>query len=211
MIRRMRLGKLLDHLLRSIIMQQSGVIRPTRGHDRYVVASPVNHGALVLNDNRYLRLTISLYFEQVSEGRRLKTSSSSFQYQEDTAGDRWIVRDDYLRQPKNPHPGDHLQIRGQLTEYCLPAHRTLERVHFPTMRVSLEAVIRLLVDQLVVKCNERVKVWRRILATSEAGFLNIDHRSLSGPASDQQKLPRAASGLEQANPLSNYLPRVLAE
>jgi hypothetical protein len=203
MIRRMRLGKLLDHLLRSIIMQQSGAIRLTRGHDRYVVASPVNHGALLLNDNRYLRLTISLYFEQVSEGRRLKTSSSSFQYQEDTAGDRWIFRNDYLRQPKNPHPGDHLQIRGQLTEYCLPAHRTLERVQ---MRVSLEAVIRLLVEQLVVKCNERAKVWRRILATSEDAFLNLliahfpAQRAKTTPRRQRPRTGKSATQLPPARP-----------
>jgi hypothetical protein len=133
---------------------------------------------VLLNDGRYLRLTMSLYFEDVQEGRRLKTHSGSFQYQQDTAGDRWIFRYDYLRWPPSPHPADHLQIRGTLTEDCLPIHRTLERVHFPTMRVSLEAVIRLLVDQFGVKSNELKKVWRPLLAASEAAFLGIAHRSL---------------------------------
>ncbi len=152
--------------------------------DRYVVSSPVDRSALPLNDGRYLRLTIALYFEQNPESQRLKVHSASYQYQQDTEGERWIFRYDYLRQPPEPHPADHLQIRGELIEKCLPAHRTLERVHFPTMRVSLEAVIRLLADQFGVRCTQRSGVWRPMLAASEAAFLGIAHRSLSGPSRD---------------------------
>jgi hypothetical protein len=161
-------------------MRQTGLIQVAQVGNNYVVGSPIDRGALPLNDGRYLRLVITLYFEHVPGGRRLKVHSSSFQYQQDTAGDRWIFRYDYLRLPPEPHPADHLQIRGNLLEDCLPARRTLERVHFPTMRVSLEAVIRLLADQFGVKCNQRV--WRPILAASEAAFMGIAHRSLSGPS-----------------------------
>jgi hypothetical protein len=75
-----------------------------------------------------------------------------------------------------------LQIRGSVTEAtALPQGVPLERIHFPTQRLSLEAVIRLLVDQFGVPTAEPANVWRPVLAVSEAAFLGIAHRSLSGP------------------------------
>jgi hypothetical protein len=38
-----------------------------------------------------------------------------------------------------------------------------------------------LADQFEVKCSQPKNVWRAILATSEAAFLGIAHRSFSGP------------------------------
>jgi hypothetical protein len=116
-----------------------------------------------------------------------KVSSATYQYQQDAESrisDRWIFRYDYLRNPKGQHPADHLQIRGEPTEDCLPGRKGLEGIHFPTMRVSLEAVIRLLADQFAIRCNEPKRVWRPKLAESEAAFLGIAHRSLSGPSED---------------------------
>jgi hypothetical protein len=170
-------------------MQRTGVVQLNNTKDRYVVSGPGFQGVVPLNDGRYLRLMISLYFEDVGEvGRRLKVSDSTYQYQQDNppvgrASDRWIFRYDYLRTPRSQHPGNHLQIRGTLIEDCLPnSKKSLERLHFPTMRVSLEAVIPLLAEQFKVKCNEPPKVWRRMLAESEAAFLGIAHRALSGPS-----------------------------
>jgi hypothetical protein len=40
--------------------------------ENYTVSAPISVGVLPLNDGRYLRLVISLHFEQVPEGRRLK-------------------------------------------------------------------------------------------------------------------------------------------
>jgi hypothetical protein len=178
---------LVDLLFRATVMKTMSVVQLNKvKDDSYVVACPPDQGrALPLNDGRYLRLVIALYFEDTDKGRRLKVKSSSYQYQEDLDGDRWIFRYDYLRNPPHPHPGDHLQIRGDLTEKdCLSKHCPLERVHFPTMRISLEAVIRLLADQFGVKCNRPKKEWRPMLAASEAAFLEIAHHSLSGPADE---------------------------
>lgn len=105
------------------------------------------------------------------EGSRLKVKTSSFQYQLDPEGEKWVFRYDYLREPPEPHPAAHLQIRGGLIEACLPDARALERVHFPTHRVSLEAVIRLLVEEFAVPTSEPRHVWRPVLAESESAFL----------------------------------------
>lgn len=136
---------------------------------------------LPLMDGRYLRVMVILFFEDTPEGRRAKVKASSFQYQLDREGDRWVFRYDYLREPPAPHPAMHLQIRGALTEQCLPDDVPLERLHFPTQRISLEAVIRLLIEQFGVPSNQPPEIWRPILAESEAAFLEIAHRPLSGP------------------------------
>lgn len=136
---------------------------------------------LPLNDGRYLRLAVGLYLEDTSDAPRLKVEHSSYQYQGDQEGDQWIFRYDFLRNPPDPYPGSHLQVRGTLLEDCLPQGLTLERIHFPTVRISLEAIIRLLVDQFEVPANTDPEVWRPILAETERAFYGIAHRSLSGP------------------------------
>ena len=133
---------------------------------------------LRLMDGNHLRLSIALYREETPEGPRVKVRASSFQYQLDPEGERWIFRYDYLRNPPAPYPACHLQIRGTLIEAGGPH---LERVHFPTHRVSIEAVIRLLIEEFGVRSRTEPDFWRAVLAESEAAFLDIHHRSLSGP------------------------------
>lgn len=116
-------------------------------------------------------------------GPLLKVSESSFQYQEDEAGNDWIVRYDYLREPgPDPHPTAHLQIRGQLHADVLSDDKPLDRVHFPTGRVALEGVLRLLAEQFDVPTAEQPEVWRGVLSESERAFQRIAHRPQSGPA-----------------------------
>ncbi len=118
-----------------------------------------------------------LYLTQPTEQGRLKILTASYQYQMGREGDRWMFRYDYLRTPPHPHPAAHLQINGSLTEECLPPGRLLARVHFPTARVSLEAVIRLLADQFGTPCGSAQEVWRAVLSETERAFLQIDHRA----------------------------------
>lgn len=132
---------------------------------------------LPLRDGRYLRLTVRLYIAPAAEQNRLKVASASYQYQLDREGDRWVFRYDYLRTPPHPHPAAHLQINGNLTEDCLSPGRPLARVHFPTARVSLEAVIRLLADQFGTPCASDPDVWRPVLNETERAFLRITHRT----------------------------------
>jgi hypothetical protein len=145
--------------------------------DKGMIAGWNPDDPIPLNDGRYLRISIILQLISGSEGQRLKVLDSSYQYQLDRAGDRWIFRYDYLRYPMALHPAAHFQVRGNLVEGSLPlAHKTLERVHFPTSRVSLESIIRLLVQEFGVTCNRPDDVWRPVLDESEQTFMRIAHR-----------------------------------
>lgn len=58
-----------------------------------------------------------------------------------------------------------------------------QRIHFPTRRVSLEAVIRLLIQEFKVPPRKPAEFWRSLLSESEAIFLDIAHQSRAGPSS----------------------------
>jgi hypothetical protein len=141
-----------------------------------------------LTDGRYLRVIVSLFLDDSDRPAKLKVKEASFQYQtspdfaDSVTGE--IFRYDYARMPgKNPHPTAHLNIHAALTEPdCLPASKPLARVHFPTARVSLEAVIRCLVEQFDVPTNSKAPVWRALLTESERSFMEIAHQPISGPA-----------------------------
>ncbi len=158
------------------------VFGPRRPRDRAVIEGWTGESLVPLNDGRFLRFSVVLFLEE-HEGRlRLKVEKSLYQYQVDEAGDRWIVRYDYLRYPSEPHPGMHIQVRGEQQEpEVLRSGQTLERVHFPTGRVSLEAIIRLLIEQFHVPTNTEPDVWRPVLAESEKAFLRVAHQDISGP------------------------------
>jgi hypothetical protein len=140
---------------------------------------------LPLRDGRYLRLSMSFYYGADGWTR---VAESSFQYQREAdpgTNDMWIFRYDYLREPGtgNPHPHSHLQINGHLAVAdILPEHRPLSRVHFPTRRMPLEGVIRLLADQFGVPTTELPEHWRPLLTEAETGFLRIAHEGQLGPA-----------------------------
>lgn len=138
---------------------------------------------LRLNDGRYLRLSAKLYLDQSTHPNFLKVEETSYQYQVDQDGDRWIFRYDYLRNPPGAVPAAHFQINGELAEAAAIAATPLKRLHFPTGRVSLEAVIRLLAEQFQVRCNQPSAIWRPVLTESERDFLKVAHLPLSGPES----------------------------
>jgi hypothetical protein len=177
--------QLADLLLRVTILAPEGAVRSTSGPRGSAEFALGGWGGpedpLPLTDGRYLRLTVRLYIAPPAEGSGLKVAFSSYQYQLNREGDRWVFRYDYLRTPPNPYPAAHVQVRGSLVEDCLPHGLTLERIHFPTARVSLEAVIRLLADQFETPYQKPPEVWRPILAETERSFLEIAHHPLAGP------------------------------
>ena len=173
--------ELISLLLRITILAPGGGVGLFATHgerDRRMVLGGWRSATdpLQLTDKRYLRLTMSLYREQAAAGWRLKMEKSAVQYQVDAEGQQWMFRYDYLRYPPDPHPAAHLQIRGALTEPVLWRGISLERIHFPTMRVSLEAIIRLLAEDFRVPCQMPADVWRPVLAESETAFLAVSHR-----------------------------------
>ncbi len=141
-----------------------------------------NESTVSLRDGRFLRVFIVLFREPHNRGHRMKVEQAMYQYQVDPEGERWVFRYDYHREPRDQHPATHLQVRGTLTESVETYRGVLERTHFPTGRVSIEAVIRLLIEQFGVPPASAPEIWQRVLAESERTFESIAHRPLSGPA-----------------------------
>ena len=175
---------LLTLLLGYTILAPHGAVRLHRGPAGYALGGwDGPQDPLPLNDGRDLRLSVALYLADTPHGPRLKVKDAGYQYQSDRDGERWIFRYDYLRHPPAPHPAAHLQLHARLEEAdCLPPGRPLERIHFPTHRVSIEMVIRLLADQFGVPCHEPPEIWRPVLDESERRFLEIAHPPLPGAA-----------------------------
>ncbi|MFD5089910.1 hypothetical protein ACFWMR_04875 [Amycolatopsis thailandensis] len=138
-----------------------------------------------LRDGRWLRVAYSLHLTpHVGKEMRLKVEQSSVQYQinqsdDDDGGLGEIFRYDYLRDDDSGHPHAHINIHADLNEPgVLKPGATLARVHFPTSRVSLEAILRLLIGGFRVKTAQPPEVWQPVLAASEMEFQEIAHRPL---------------------------------
>lgn len=178
--------ELVQLLLQVTVLSGTVGVRLTGGPrgDRRIVegAAVADQSVARLNDGLYLRLSIVLYREPHEGGYRLKVEQASYQYQLDETGDRWVFRYDYRREPADQHPATHLQVRGWLAEHVSPYRGVLDRVHFPAGRMSIEAVIRLLIEQFAVATNTAPEVWRPVLAESELSFEEIAHRPVSGPS-----------------------------
>jgi hypothetical protein len=155
--------------------QGRGVITPLGGP-----SSP-----LPLTGGGFLRISISLFLGETEKasGMVLKVAKENFQYQLDEEGDRWVFRYEYERDPReDPHPQAHLHVRAQLLDDVEQSlTKPLDRIHFPTGRVSVPAIIRLLVEQFAVECNRESHVWRPVFAQVERDFQSIAHQTLSGP------------------------------
>ena len=139
--------------------------------------------AVQLLDGRWLRIWQSLAIRNDGSGPRVKVLSSSYQFQADADGREWFFRYDYERSPQNQYPGAHLQINGvQCPGAWAPETKPLGRVHFPTRRISLEAVLRLLIEDFGVEPVRETATWRAVLVASEEQFDEIATRPSPGPA-----------------------------
>jgi hypothetical protein len=141
---------------------------------------------LRLRNGKWLRLSQVLVLDETPNGMRMKVAEASYQYMLTEDGrlagtpeaESWVFRYDYLRTREDDHPPGHLHVSGLPS--CPEAlegatYDTLARIHFPTDRISLEAVIRLLVTQFGV--TPAVDAWDEILMESERCFAEIAHRS----------------------------------
>jgi hypothetical protein len=112
----------------------------------------------------------------------LRTSMSLFQYQLDEAGDDWVFRCEYKREPDpgDSRPVGHLHVRGQLSSAGVLARKqTLDRVHFPCGRPTVESVIRLLIDDFGVLSDAPDDIWRPLMAETEREFLRVAHKAVA--------------------------------
>lgn len=150
---------------------------------------------LPLRDGNFLKMGIGLFTEATAEGNRVKSSNSAFQYQSDPDPDtkNWIFRYDYIRDPSMayesaklyPFPTAHLQVNANLVAPGITVPKgALAHIHFPTRRMPFEGIIRLLAepDQFGIPTSSPPEVWRRLVAASEAEFLQIAHEAPLGPS-----------------------------
>ncbi len=146
----------------------------TGGHD------PQGAPVVKLANGRYLRLVVSLYLDPERDDF-LRTSMSLLQYQLDEAGEDWIFRYEFKREPEpgSAKPVGHVHVRGDpLCAGLLAKKQRLEHVHFPCGRPTIESVIRLLVDDFHVPSSAPSRVWRPALAESERDFLAVAHKAI---------------------------------
>jgi hypothetical protein len=149
---------------------------PGRDRTEAYLGGPLPKDLIRLRDGRWLRLAISVYVEQRKEGPYQIVRSSSYQYQATQDHQSWIFRYDYLRESPLREPGAHLQVRGALAEAgVLPEHQPLANVQFPTRRVSIEAIIRLLAIEFGVPCRSEPARVNALLSEAEAPFMAIAH------------------------------------
>ncbi len=178
---------LADLLLRLTVMDPSSHVTATygkRGRDAAALGGPAGTSdPILLNDGRYLRIAVSLFLDRNDVRGYMRVRKASYQYQADRTGNDWIFRYDYLRQPgHNPQPTSHLQVNCDLSvPDVLDDSTPLGRIHFPSGRISLDAVIRLLADDFHLPTNESPELWRWALAGSEPPFLDPNHQPLSDP------------------------------
>jgi hypothetical protein len=145
------------------------------GHD------PGGELVVRLTNDHYLRFVVSLFLDSSGADAFLRTSLSLYQYQLDTAGDDWVFRYEYKREPEpgDARPVGHLHVCGRLSNPgVLSRKRTLERVHFPCGRPTVESVIRLLIDDFGVPSDAPEGIWRPLLAETERDFLRVSHKAV---------------------------------
>jgi len=173
------LSELFGHLVRLTVLEPSnnGAFKISQGggsKPTYVISGWNDDLIPVpLRDGNYLKCLLSL---GVSDSRkRLYVAKASYQYQMDAfaSSKNWIFRYDYIGEPKDIHPPSHLQLRGSLAEDVLPKIKPLERIHFPTRRVSFESILRMLIVDFDVGANAKEDIWREAFAASEEEFLKI--------------------------------------
>ena len=133
---------------------------------------------LRLANGHYLKLIVHLALSDTEHGPRLKVISSSYQYQLDELGATWVFRYDYWREAPVKHPAAHLHVRSTLLAPARLDHEGMlhERVHYPTGRLSIKAVIRLLIEQYSVVPVTPAHIWRPLLHASETAFQEIAHK-----------------------------------
>ena len=187
---------LLSHTILEAHHPGPGLYWPTGRRDRADLAGRGKpQEPLPLRDGRFLKVGIALFITDTDKGRRVKVSDSAYQYQADPDPNtkNWIFRYDYIRDPTAryndsqpyPYPQAHLQINAELLvgDIKLPKG-SLDHIHFPTRRMPLEGIIRLLAEeqQFSILCADPPDIWRPLLSAAEAEFLPIAHEAPLGPS-----------------------------
>jgi hypothetical protein len=125
---------------------------------------------MALNDGRFLHLLFDCRIDQ--NDKRLSIRSSKIAYQLDVQGHQQLFRFDYEKEISNQYPSSHVHVYGKWEVPEIEKERPLSKVHIPVLRSSIEASIRLIVEEFGTTTNEPdALVWQEILDTTEFAFL----------------------------------------
>jgi hypothetical protein len=172
----------------TVMRQPQGYIQRQRGadEDRETIGpSGWPNQSLPLNGGALLRFGVALYLGETDKapGKRvLKVANESFALLVADDEDSWVFRYEYEREPRGIHPKAHLHIRGSLSAPAASAlgeGKTLERVRFPTGRVSVPAMINVLAEEFEIPTNQVRELWRPVLMQVESDFQLIAHHPTS--------------------------------
>jgi hypothetical protein len=143
-----------------------------RRHDEQVAAPLFSKG---------LYLFLGQVLTVVPEGAEWRLKTLAYRYwiqgDDDKNSDSWFFRFEYNSPTIKPmlNPRHHLHL--PCTMQCGADEIHLRDVHVPTGWVTVEEVIRFLVNELGVHCKARV-AWDRLLLASEAKFREWTTRTI---------------------------------
>ena len=175
--------ELIDYLLRLTVMAEHERVRlagyPGNPNAR---AIGVRRQPLLLKDGRFLRLILTLSLDDTPDKdppRRLRFIQRPISIKRIRMRPL-IIRFDYIREPTDEHPASHVHVRGSIAEDCadcLPVGKTLDRLHIPTGRITVERSSGCC--RTVPRSTTSRLKYATDLAASEDEFERIAHRHRS--------------------------------
>lgn len=138
---------------------------------RFIISGPSRSFApLPLTNGAFIYLFYDLQLDE-KEPHYLLVQSSKIAYQLDEAGERMVFRFEYNRRAPDQYPSAHLHVHGNWN--CEVLDKEMYKIHWPVVRTTLEAVIRLLVYDFELITNRDSDTWRPCLDVSEREFLKV--------------------------------------
>lgn len=112
------------------------------------------------------------------DGSKVQTAEYSYVYASSADADNdWLVRYDYVPEeassPGYRYPVAHVHFNGYSEKYerlAIPGKKPLEKLHFPTRRISLEDFIEHLIIEFAVPTRSDPEEALELLSDSREGF-----------------------------------------
>jgi hypothetical protein len=162
----------LNGVLNRTVSDSRLSVRPIDGHDgdAYELTRLVDAARVPCDlDGTTARLRIQEVV--VVDDDRCRTESATFSLQADASRKSWLIRWDYVRDPRKSeyaYPRAHVHVNATFAD-----ESPVGRLHIPTSRVSLELAIRHLITDWNVK--PRTEDWEAILEESAEAFDHPSH------------------------------------
>ena len=157
-------GAFLTPLRRAIACittaQLAGGFQPGKLHG--LIFRPAEGGYIRLPGERPLRFRLIHLYRLNASGSGWAVSTVGYTYQLELTDGREIVSYHYDSRPQSKVKTPHLHVRGLHTPL------SLGKAHFPTGRISIEAVLRFAIEELDVRPQN--PNWEDVLWQTEQAF-----------------------------------------